>query len=151
MTPTDLIPSDTLAALPAWSSAGLQAVIASKLEAAADAMRWDWIPPGEEFSLSIRVPRALLPNDSDAVAAQVGRLYPDWRLVVHWGKGDMEIEFFPVQGFVAVSVPGHNLSGDLTELTVAELKAELEALGADFNSGDRKAELVDALETALGR
>ena len=135
MTPTDLIPADTLAALPMWSSDDLQAALASKLTAAAAAMRWDWIPPGEEFSLTIRGARSLLPNDSDVASDQVSRLFPDWRVAVHPAKSDMELEFFPIRGFVAESVTGNNLSGDLMELTVAELKAEL----------------AEKLETALGR
>ena len=151
MIPTDLIPADTLAALPMWSSDDLQAAIAEKLTEAADEMRWDWIPSGEEFSLTIRVGRALLPNSADVSAQEISKLFPGWRVVVHWGKGDMEIEFFPVQGYVPQSVTGNDLLGDLNELTVAELKEELNALFVAFPSSDRKADLVLKLEAALGR
>jgi len=54
LTPSDLIPADTLAALPLWSEEGLREEIETQLQAAADAMRWDWIPPRGSLRLGDR-------------------------------------------------------------------------------------------------
>jgi len=157
MTPTDLIPADTLAALPLWSSDGLRTELEGKLQAAAAEMRWDWIPADEAFALTVKLNRSQLPENTDIATQILQSLFLDWRVVLHWGKGAMELEFFPIQAYVPPPAPpppsitGNDLSGDLSELTVAELKEELEWRDIEFASRDRKADLIEKLEAALGR
>ena len=98
LTPSDLIPADTLAALPLWSEEGLREEIETQLQAAADAMQWDWIPPGEAFDLEIDIARSLLPADRDAAVCVLHSLFPDWRIAVQWSKDEtVKIEFFPIR------------------------------------------------------
>ena len=97
MTPADLIPAETLAALPAWSDDGLRAEIEAQLQAAADAMRWDWIPPGEACDLEITIQRHWLPADDDAACRILCGMFPAWRLSVCWTREAAIIEFFPLQ------------------------------------------------------